>query len=157
MKQQRRGRWRGERSITGLMNFLLCQHQWRCYHIYQITLVYSFELVNICKKKNSNLLLVVIFSCFFECCGKTILNFFFFLEALFLFIWISFACPKRSSMFYFLSVCSTFVNFLRSVILSVINLLSSNRLNCNWKWKKKKCWTLMRGLLSICHTKFSQG
>lgn len=89
MKQQRRDRWRGERSMTGFMNFSVVSASVKkmLRYIYEITLVYSFELVTSLNiyKKNSNLLLVVIFSCFFECCGKTILIFFF-LETWFLFI-----------------------------------------------------------------------
>lgn len=151
MNLQRRDRWRGERSITGFMNFLLFQHQWRrCYDIYEITLVYSFELVTSQNIFNffSNLLLVVIFSCFFGCCGKTILIFFF-LETLFLFIWISFFWLLKSFLdicFFCLFVLHMLI-FLLSVTLSGITVLSSNRLNYNWKWKKIKCWALMRGLL----------
>lgn len=110
-------------------------------YIYEITLVYSFELVTSLNiyKFFSNLLLVVIFSCFFGCCGKTILIFFWG-ETLFLFIWISFFWLLKT----FLDICIIFclfvlllLIFLRSVTLSGITVLSSNRLNYNWKWEKK--------------------
>lgn len=116
MKQRWRDRWRGERSITCFMNFSVVSASVKkmLRYIYEITLVYSFELVTSLKiyKFFSNLLLVVIFSCLFGCCGKTILIFFFgdpvfvYLDKFFL------AAQIVPRYLFFLSVCSTYVNFL---------------------------------------------